>query len=591
MSAGRNRLLSTVRTVLIATAGLFVLMGCSPSLDTPDDDPVVSTTDATASTSTSGTGSGGPTRGGEAVVGGIDEPATLNSFLPGGGSLMASVIGQAYAAGVQEISGFTLELIPELVTDLPTVDNGGVVLNDDGTMTVTYAIRQEAVWDDGTPISGADFQFTLETILDPALPISKTNYEDILKTIVGPKAFEYTMATPTIRYELMFSEIIPKHAVEGSDFAADWNIVRWPSAGPFVFDSWVTGESITVVRNERYWKLDDATGVQLPYLDGITFRFFEDSDSVIDSFEKREVDVINPDPTSRAIERLRSLEPAGAAVEVLSGPFWEHVNFQFGPGRLERNATSCNDLPEMRLAIAETIDRRSLVDDLFGDLVVPLPSYVDAFIPAVSRAAWDRYEVDHSAASLHYREAVRIAGVECSVVFSTSSDNEARVAMADLLVDMFAASGIPFEVRLEERSELLGRTMQAGIWDVGEWAWTGSPGMSGLVGIHDLFDPAGVPPDGSNFYRWGTADSAVNDATTVRFAEVKDAMNRTLDEDLLIALINEAEAILADGLVFIPLYSRPVIGAVWADEIGGYKLNPSRAGHTWNMEVWYRSDR
>ena len=55
-------------------------------------------------------------------------------------------------AGVQEIDGFTLELIPELVTELPTVDNGGVVVNDDGTMTVSYTIRDEAVWSDGTPI-------------------------------------------------------------------------------------------------------------------------------------------------------------------------------------------------------------------------------------------------------------------------------------------------------------------------------------------------------------------------------------------------------------------------------------------------------
>ena len=112
-----------------------------------------------------------PRRGGEAVVGEVDEPTTLNSFLPGGASLIASVIGQSYAAGVQEISGTTLELIPELVTEIPTTSNGGVVVNEDGTMTIAYAIRDEASWDDGTPISGGDFQFTLETILDPGLQI------------------------------------------------------------------------------------------------------------------------------------------------------------------------------------------------------------------------------------------------------------------------------------------------------------------------------------------------------------------------------------------------------------------------------------
>ena len=149
---------------------------------------------------------------------------------------------------------------------------------------------------------------------------------------------------------------------------------------------------------------------------------------------------------------------------------------------------------------------------------------------------------------------------------------------------------IPFEVHLLDGPESLGATLADGTWDVGEWAWASSPGLSGLVGIHDLFDPNAPLPQGSNFYRWGTPDSAVIDGSTARFAEVREAMNQTLDEQVLLELVAEAEAILADTLVFIPLYSRPVIGAVWTDEIGGYKLNPTRAGHTWNIESWYRAD-
>ena len=49
------------------------------------------------------------------------EPPTLNSFVPGGDNFIVSIIGQSYYAGVQEIDGFTLELMPELVTELPTV--------------------------------------------------------------------------------------------------------------------------------------------------------------------------------------------------------------------------------------------------------------------------------------------------------------------------------------------------------------------------------------------------------------------------------------------------------------------------------------
>ncbi len=212
--------------------------------------------------------------GGEAIVADDQEPPTLNPFVPGGDNFIVSIVGQSYHTGIQEIDGYTLELIPELATELPTTANGGVTVNDDGTMTVRYEIKDEAVWEDGTPISGDDFLFTLETILDPDLPVDKTTYEDILteSIVVGDKTFEYTLSAPTALYELIFGLILPKHSIEGSDFATDWNDTMWASGGPFIFSEWAKGEFIQVDRNDNYWKTDAETGQQLPYLDSVIFR-------------------------------------------------------------------------------------------------------------------------------------------------------------------------------------------------------------------------------------------------------------------------------------------------------------------------------
>ena len=168
---------------------------------------------------------------------------------------------------------------------------------------------------------------------------------------------------------------------------------------------------------------------------------------------------------------------------------------------------------------------------------------------------------------------------------------------------MFADVGIIYENQLEESSVFFGETLDFGNWDLAEWAWIGSPGLAGLVSIHDLFDPEGAPPDGQNFYRWGTPEvtgvypagynqgpSSLIDESTARFGVVRDAMNATGDRVELAALIAEAEDILADNVVFIPLYARLDAGAVWADEVGGYKHNPTFANDTWNMEHWYRAD-
>ena len=528
--------------------------------------------------------------GGEAIVANDQEPPTLNQFVPGGDNSIVSIVGQTYWAGVQEISGFTLELIPELVVELPTTSNGGVTVNDDGTMTVRYQILDEAVWADGTPISGDDFQFTYDIIMDPDLPVNKVTYEDIVSTTVGEKTFEYTLSAPTVQYELLFGEVIPKHVVEGTDFVADWNDVRWVSNGPFVFSEWAKGEFLTVTRNDNYWKTDEETGQQLPYLDSVTFKFIPETESILTAFQAREVEVIAPPPNTDAIETVQTLEPEGARVEVLSGPVWEHVNFQFGPNRFEKNENSCNDQLEMRLAVAQTIDKQILTDEILAGQVEPLESYVSAFAPTLSSDAWAQYTVDNAAAAENYAAAVANSGTECAVVFSTTSNNDARVKMSELFVGMFEKSGIPYENQLEDSQLFFGETLDNGSWDLGEWAWSSSPGLAGLVGIHDVFDPESPPPDGQNSYRYGTEDSSVIDDASARFAEVRDEMNATVDPDELAALITEAETILADQVVMIPLYARLVFAAVWEDEIGNFKHNPTQASETWNVEYWYRTD-
>jgi peptide/nickel transport system substrate-binding protein len=528
--------------------------------------------------------------GGEAIVADAQEPPTLNSFVPGGDNFIVSIVGQGYLAGVQEIDGYTLELIPELVVELPTTTNGGVVINDDGTMTVKYTILDEAVWEDGTPITGDDFQFTLDTILNPDLPIDKTNYDQIVDSSADGKTFTYTMAQPTVVYELMFGTIIPKAQVEGTDFVADWNDKMWLSAGPFVFSEWAKGEYIVLTRNDNYWKTDPETGQQLPYLDSVTFRFIPETESIINAFKAREVDIIQPDPNTENIETLQALEPEGARVEVLNGPVWEHAAFQFGPGAAERNPNTCNDQYEMRLAVAQTIDKRVLTDEILAGQVEPLESYVDAYSPTLSTQAWAQYTVDNALAAENYATAVANSGKECSVVFSTTSNNDARVKMSELFVGMFEASGIPYENQLEDSQLFFGETLDNGKFDLGEWAWVGSPGLAGLISIHDVWDPEAPPPDGGNYYRWGTEDSSVINEETARFAVIRDEMNATVDPDELTQLIAEAENIVADDLVIIPLYARLVTAAVWEDEIGGFKHNPTQASHTWNLEFWYRTD-
>jgi ABC-type transport system substrate-binding protein len=237
-----------------------------------------------------------------------------------------------------------------------------------------------------------------------------------------------------------------------------------------------------------------------------------------------------------------------------------------------------------------------------------MSSYIDAFAPTLSGAAWDQYGYDPAMSQEYITALCAEEGVDCAAVppkavFTTTSNNATRVLLAELFTGMFADAGIGYEAQLEDSSLFFGETTVYGNFDVGEWAWVGTPGFAGLVSIHDVFDPEAPPPDGQNNYRWGTPEVTGQEETgynqgagmqndaTARFAEVRDAMNSTVDADELQALIAEAEQLLSGDLVFIPLYQRLDPGAVWADTVAGYKHNPSQAGDTWNCEFWYRLDQ
>lgn len=245
----------------------------------------------------------------EYFVGNVILGQSLNPYLfvdPfSGENQTAESVGRASFRGVWILNGDSGEFDPDLVTVLPSFENGGLVLNQDGTLTVRYEIDPEAVWSDGVPISGEDFAFTYavvtETIarLEAAAADDETDEEffdtcgyqqpirvagsEVFKAIepgsilAGAKSFEYTLIDPGAYDIGLFRYVVPRHVVEGTDFLNDWHDRTWPSSGPFVVESHdVEGSEVTLVRNENYWRTDPETGQRLPYLDTLVLTGFDD---------------------------------------------------------------------------------------------------------------------------------------------------------------------------------------------------------------------------------------------------------------------------------------------------------------------------
>ncbi|MBM2812289.1 MAG: hypothetical protein HW416_3048, partial [Chloroflexi bacterium] len=118
--------------------------------------------------------------GGTLRVAWLLEPETLApKFLSGSGTpeylwLFSSFLTQLDAAGVSH---------PLLAQEIPTQENGGWVVNPDGTMITTYRLRPQAKWHDGTPLTAQDFVFAYEVFTDKELPVLRPSPEPLMERV------------------------------------------------------------------------------------------------------------------------------------------------------------------------------------------------------------------------------------------------------------------------------------------------------------------------------------------------------------------------------------------------------------------------
>lgn len=101
-------------------------------------------------------------------------PSILNPYLSGGtkdveaSSLILEPLARYNENGV---------MVPWLVTEIPTVENGGVA---EDLMSITWNLRDDILWSDGTQFTSADVVFTAEYCLHPEGGCAQgRNYSDI----------------------------------------------------------------------------------------------------------------------------------------------------------------------------------------------------------------------------------------------------------------------------------------------------------------------------------------------------------------------------------------------------------------------------
>ncbi len=149
-------------------------------------------------------------------------------------------------------------LIPNLATEVPTVENGG--LSED-LKTVTYKLKDGVKWADGEPFTADDVVFTYNWIIDPANASVSAGVYGIIATMeaVDPLTVKLTFENPNANWfephgGTQWGAIYPKHIldVEDKKGAHDSFLTNPVGTGPYKVESFSPNDQVVYVVNENY---------------------------------------------------------------------------------------------------------------------------------------------------------------------------------------------------------------------------------------------------------------------------------------------------------------------------------------------------
>lgn len=163
---------------------------------------------------------------------------------------------------------------------------------DPDTFTYTFNLEQGVKWHDGEEFTADDVKFTIEAIMDPDNGSENApNYEDVKEiNVIDDYTIEFVLADTNVAFlEYMSMAVLPKHLLDGEDMQTS-DFFRNPvGTGPYKLEDWDEGQSITMVKNEDYFK-------GAANIDKIIFKIVTDDNAKALQLKSNEIDLSQVTP-------------------------------------------------------------------------------------------------------------------------------------------------------------------------------------------------------------------------------------------------------------------------------------------------------
>ena len=314
--------------------------------------------------------------------------------------------------------------------------------------------------------------------------------------------------------------------------------------GPFKFESWKRNDTITVVKNDKYWKKG------LPKLDKVIFKVIEDNSARLNTLIKGDVDLIdglNPSDVVRVAAEKK--------LQIFERP---SMNVGYLGFNVEKEPFN-NKL--VRQALNHAVDKEAIIKNFYEGTAEPAKNPMPPSVSGYNDEIQD-YEYDLDKAKELLAEAGYADGFKMDLwampVPRPYMPNGRKVAEA-LQAD-FAKIGVEVNIVSMEWGTYLEKTRdgEAPMFMLG---WTGDNGDADNF-LYVLLDKDAI---GSNNYTRYSND------------EVHDLLIKAqteIDEEKRNQLYNEAQKIIHEDAPWIPLaHSVPQLAGI--KEIKGFVPHPT----------------
>src|SRR5438874_4695622 len=367
------------------------------------------------------------------------EPKTLNPLLMSDDS--SETIRYLTGGVLLRVNRLTQELEPELATSWKLTNAG---------KTITFKLRENLRFSDGTTFSTDDVAYTMQQLMDPALhsPTGDAfrSGEGKVQTQVLPRnRIAITFPAPIAGLDKLFDQVAIMSAKSPQREMA--------VLGPYYVTENKAGAYLILKRNPNYWK-HDAAGRPLPYIDSIRLDIQQNRDIEMLRLVRGEIDFINS-LDAEYFDKVMSENPtmahdAGASLDA-EFMWFNQVSSSPLPSYKKAWLTSTN----FRRAISEAINREDLARIVFRGRARPAIGPVSPANkfwfnsnlqphPFDQKSALERLSQD----GFHFQNGVlrdrEGHAVEFSVI--TNSGNKYRERMATMIQQDLTAIGIKLNV-------------------------------------------------------------------------------------------------------------------------------------------------